>query len=451
MSGSLLRKPNMDRHRVLVIADMVRCAVQFSVSAIVAVLLAALCLAAFPQFGTFNFASASSTLAVGDVEYANGTITIEHSPLLVWFDWVNVSGTQVINYILYTKSDYPYPVPIANLLGQHFRLEDGTEVFVASALSKFEVYSDMNSDGIPQANFTSGDSEILYYMYMNMSDSYSIIPIQKVMENSVPHYRWGFTYENAYAYFQNSTARVGIVAKLIFDHITLTYDFSVNGNVSNLKTNFDIGKVVSLEVLDSSQFSLDGLSLALLYATSTYAAKPYSTYVNSQPYNSTTTEDSAINAEIAQVAVENTKAYDFVFGGNYTLNRDANNETHEVVIETYEVKAEAAALSSLPITLYQPVVWQPSFFSDLLNLTDLFGGSLSEFNMDYDKSWLIYRICFPVWDGMHVQHDPVYVGYLFSSTVIPEIPTAIILPIFIIAVSLILVMAKRRKYNSIKN
>jgi hypothetical protein len=430
---------------------MVRCAVRFSVSAIVAVLLAALCFTAFPQSGTFNFASASSTLPVDNAEYANGTIALENSPLLVWFDWVNVSGTQVINYVWYTNSDYPYPVPIANLVGQHLFLADGTEVFVASALDKMEVYRDLNGDGIPQGNLTSGDSEILYYMFMNMSDSYSVIPIQKTMEDLVPHYQWGFTYVNVYAYFLylKPTGGIDTVAKLIFDHITLSYDFSINGNVSNLKTNFDIGKVVSLDVFGSPQFSLDGLSLALLYTTSTYASKPYSTYVNSQLYNSTTADESAVKAEIAQVAVGDTKAYDFVFGGNYTVNRGANNETYQANIETYEAKAEAVALSSLPLKIYGPVVWQTSVFRDQLNLTDLFDGSWPELTMDYNASSLIYRICFPVWDGMQIQHDPVYIGYLSSSTAIPEIPTAIILSIFIIATSLILVIAKTRKRNSI--
>jgi len=426
---------------------MVRCAVQFSVFAVVAVLLAALCFTTFSQSATFNFASASSALPVDNMEYADGIITDQ--PFGAWYDWVNVSGTQVVNYVFYSNVSN-YPSPIANFVGQHFQLADGTEVFVASALSKFEVYRDLNGDGIPQANFTSGDSEILYYMYMNMSDGCSITPIQKTMEDSVPHYLWGFTYTNAYAYLQNSTVQYGVLAKLIFNHITVSYDFSMNGNVSNLKTSFDIGKVVSLDAFGASQFSLDGLGLALLFATSTYATKPYSTYVDGQPYNSTTAENPATSVALAEVAVGNTKAYDFVFGGNYTLSRGENVETHQANIETYEVKAEAAALSSLPVKIYGPVVWQMGFFRDVLNLTDIFGGSsFSEVTMDYNSSSLIYRICFPVWDGMQIQHDPVYVAYLSSSTEIPEITTAIILPVFIIATSLILVIAKTRKRNSI--
>jgi hypothetical protein len=407
-------------------------------------LLVALSLTAFPQFPMFNFANASSTLPVDDAEYANGTIAVAGSPAIIWYDWVNVSGTQVINYVSYTNSDYPYPMPIANLVGQHLQLADGTEAFVVSALDKIEVYRDQNGDGIPEANFTSGDSEILYSMYINMSDSYNIIPIQKTMEGDVPHYQWGFTYVNVYAYLQNTTAGYDIVAKLILDHITVSYDFSLDGNVSNLKTSFDIGKVASIDVLDSSQLSLDGLSLALLYPTSTYTSKPYSTYVNGQPYNSTTANDSAVNIEVARVAVGDTKAYDFVFGGNYTLNGGENNETHET-------EAEAAALSSIPTEIYGPVVWQTTFFRDELNLTDLFGGSWPDVTIDYNTSSLIYRLCFPVWDGAQIQHDPVYVGYLFSSTEIPEIPTTTILPLTIIAAtSLVLVLAKKRKFDHTK-
>jgi hypothetical protein len=434
---------------------MIKGVVRFSVFAFIAVLSVSLCFAAFPQTNVFNFAKAMSTLPIDGMEYANGTIVPEHSPLLIWYDWVNVSGTQVINYAIYITPDYNYSVPIANIVGQHFRLEDGTQVFIASALSELEVYRDLNGDGIPQANFTSGDSEILYFMYTNMSDGYSMTPVQKVMRDSVPHYQWSFTYQNAHAYLQNAAARIGVVASLIFSHITLSYDFSVNGNVSNLKTNFDIGEVASLIVHDSSQFSLNGLSIALLYATATYTSKPYLTYVDGQEYNSTTAEDSAVDAELAQVQVSGVKAYDFIFGGNYTLNRGESNETHQANIETYEAKAEAAALSSISTTIRVNPIKGMDFFRDQLNLTDLFGGSWQDFNMNYESSSLIYRICFPAWDGMQIQHDPVYVGYMLGNaedSQIPEFPTIITLSALavVVAVSLIIVVIVRTRRQQSK-
>ncbi len=83
-------------------------------------------------------------------EFGNGTIVSPNSPLKIWYDWVNVSGTQVINYAMYTGPDFPYPGPVVNLVGQHLKLADGSEVFVASSLDKFEVYRDLNGDGIPR-------------------------------------------------------------------------------------------------------------------------------------------------------------------------------------------------------------------------------------------------------------------------------------------------------------
>jgi hypothetical protein len=435
---------------------MIKSTVRFSVFALIGVLLASLCFTAFPQTSKINLANAISTLPVDGMEYADGSITPENSPLLIWYNWVDVSGTQVVYYAIYTTPNYSYPVPIANLVGQHFRLADDTQVFIASALSELEVYRDLNGDGIPQADFTTGDSEILYNMYTNMSDSFSMTSVQKVMQDSVPHYQWSFTYENVHGYLQNAAARIGVAASLIFSHITLSYDFSVNGNVSNLKTNFDIGKVTNLSILDSSQFTLDGLSLALLYATATYTSKPYTTYVDGQEYNSTTAEDPAVDAELAQVQVSGVKAYDFVFGGSYTLDRGENNETHQANIETYEAKAEAAALSSISTPIRINPIKGMGFFRDQLNLADLFGGSWQDFNMNYETSSLIYRICFPAWDGMQIQHDPVYVGYMLSTTKNSQVsgfPTVLVLSVLavIVVASLILfVIVRKRKRPAIQ-
>ena len=383
-------------------------------------------------------------------EFGNGTIVSPHSSLKIWYDWVNVSGTQIINYAMYTDPHYPYPGPVVNLVGQHLKLVDGSEVFVASALDKFEVYRDLNGDGIPQGNFASAGSEILYYMFMNTSNSASPTPIQKTFVGDVPHYQWGFRYEDVYAYFLQPKPAGGVdtVAKLIIDHITFSYDFSVNENVSNLKTNFDIGEVSSLDVSNSSNFSLNGLSLSLLYPTSTYASQKFSTSVNGQAYNPSTTENSTIIADNAQVTVGDVKAYEYVFGGNYALNRGENNETHQADIQTYEAKAEVASISSLPFQIYGPVVRSISFFRDELNLNTLFGGSWADINTDYSASSMVYRVCFPVWDGLQIVHDPIYVGYISSSANVPEFPIApIIVPILIVGGLIAVFVAKSRRRN----
>ncbi len=417
---------------------------QLFASIVMALLLMATVFTLSPMSGPFNLVSASSIIPQADLEYANGTLASNNAPFKVWYNWINVSNTQVIYYAAYTTPDYPYPVPIANIVGQHFTLADGTQVFIASALSELEVYRDLNGDGIPQASQDSGENEVLYYIYSNMSQGYSMTPIEKTTINSVPHYQWSFTYQNAYAYLQNANARIGVTARMFFEHLTLNYDFSVNGNVSDLKTSFDIGKVTNLEVLEPSEFSsFDGLSLALLYATATYTSKPYSTSVNGQPYNSSTA-DSAVEADVAEVKVDNVKAYDFVFGGNYTLYREGGTETHGAGVDSYEAQAQAVAIAGLP-TIYGSTVRSISFLANQLNLADLFGGSWPNVNSNYESSSLIYRICFPVWDGNQIEHDPTFLGYIYNNQEIPEIPiiAIVIIPI-IIATSLALIFQRRR-------
>ena len=154
---------------------MIKRNVRFPFYALVAVLLVNLGFTVFPQTTMFNLAKAVSTLPVDGMEYANGTIVPENSPLLIWYDWVDVSGTQVINYAIYTTPDYNYPVPIANLVGQHFRLADGTQVFIVSALSELEVYRDLNGDGIADIVFTARTGDGLGNGRSNSGEVYIIL------------------------------------------------------------------------------------------------------------------------------------------------------------------------------------------------------------------------------------------------------------------------------------
>ncbi|MGF3521828.1 MAG: hypothetical protein ACQXXJ_01875, partial [Candidatus Bathyarchaeia archaeon] len=197
-----------------------------------------------------------------------------------------------------------------------------------------------------------------------------------------------------------------------------------------LKTSFDIGKVTSAYSINpkavlptDTPFSFEGLSLALLFTTSTYASQSYQTSVDGQAYNSSATNASSTAVSTANIAVGNSSACDFVFGGNYTLTRGENNETHTAVTELHPAKAEAVALAELPISIYQPALAQISIFGNYLNLTDLFGGHWPNVAIDYRASSFIYRVCFPTWDGQQIIHDPIFRGYMAASTQISESPS----------------------------
>lgn len=371
-------------------------------------------------------------------EYANGTIPI--SPVVdIWYAWVNVSDTQIICYALFSNE---VNSPIINFLGQHFQVENDTEVFVGNTLTLIEVYNDTSGDDVPQANFTSGDTEIAYYLLVNSSIGYETTPIQKTLKVEIPHYTWGFKYDAIDGFLLYPEEELGQgAAKVMIDHLGFNYDFYVVENVSYVKKTFDIGEITDIQPLGGTSVSLDGLSLSLLFSTVILSAKPYTAYVNSEPYNSTMAENPATPTSGGEIAVETIKAYEFLFGENYNLTRGGSVEPHEV-------KSEAAATTSVPQGAQSRLNWILAYFEKNLNVSDLFpsaSGIGGEVNLNYNISTFLYRICYPVWDGLPIQHDPTYVAYLFSNTTIPEFPIAMVLPILVITTSLAILSAKIRK------
>ena len=382
-------------------------------------------------------ASASQLNIDTNSEYANGSIPI--SPDIdIWYAWVNVSNTQIIYYALFSNE---VNSPIINFLGQHFQVENDTEVFVGNTLTLIEVYNDTSGDGIPQANFTSGETEIAYYLLVNSSIGYDITPIQKTLKGEIPHYTWGFKYDAIDGFLLYPEQQPGHpAAKVMIDHLGFNYDFYVVENVSYMKKTFDIGNITDIQPLGETPVSLEGLSLSLLFSTVTLSAKPYTAYVNSEPYNSTIAENPATPTSGGEIAVETIKAYEFLFGDDYNLTRGGS-------IETHEVKSEAAATTSVPQGAQSRLNWILAYFESNLNVSDLFpsAGGIGEVNLDCNISTFLYRICYPIWDGLPIQHDPTYVAYLFSNTAIPEFPIAMMLPILVITTSLAILSAKTRK------
>ncbi|MDH5495796.1 MAG: hypothetical protein OEY24_08880 [Candidatus Bathyarchaeota archaeon] len=375
-----------------------------------------------------------------NAEYANGSIPTPPTGVWIWYTWVNISETQVICYALFSDT---YNSPIMSFLGQHFKVENDTDVFVGTTLALIEVYNDTNEDGIPQANFTSGESEIIYQLGVNSSVNYQITHIQKVMEEETAHYMWGFKHETIDGILLYPEQYIGHVAAafVTIDYLSFNYDFYVVQNVSYLKTSFEIGNITDIRPYDDPSVSLEGLSLSLLYSTVTSSAKPYTAYVNDEPYDSTTAPNSATTTSSSQIAVEMIKAYEFIFGESYNLTRGENTET-------YEVKSEAAATASVHPEVIYGLDWAFTRFENYLNLSELFpsaGGLGGQVDLNCSVSTLLYRNCYPVWDGLPIQHDPTYVAYLFSNTIIPEFAMVLLLPLLVVATFFVAAVSRIRK------
>jgi hypothetical protein len=371
-----------------------------------------------------------------NAEYTNGLIPTSYGG--VWYAWINVSETKIIQYSLFSNE---YNSPIMSFLGQRFQIENDTEVFVGNTLTLIEVYNDTSRDGIPLANFTSSESEIAYYLLVNSSINYEVTPIQKILEDGISHYTWGFKYQEIDGFLLYPEKQLGVAAaRVMIDQLGFNYDFCVVENTSYVKTSFDIGRITDVQAMwGEPPVSLNGLSLSLLFSTITISDKTYTAYVNGEPYNSTTTADSATAIDSGQIAVEMVKAYEFLFDETYDLTIGENVETHEV-------KSEAASTTSVPQGAYYSLNHTLAYFEDNLNISDLFPsakGIEGNVNLDYDLSALLYRICYPKWDGLLIQHDPTYVAHLFSSNVIPEFPAWLLLPTLLVT-ALMVILAKRK-------
>lgn len=369
------------------------------------------------------------------VEYSNGTISGQL--LDVWYAWVNISKTQIMYYALISEEVNP---PIKNFLGQHFQIENETEVFVGNTLLLIEVYNDTNDDGIPQANFTSGESEIAYYLEVNSSIGYEITPIQKTLEEGISHFKWGLKYNTIDGFLQYAN-QGDTGARVIIDYLGFHYDFYEAQNVSYLKTSFEIGKITSIEPWwEEPPISLDNMSLSLLFSTVISSSNPYTTYVNGEPYNSTTASELATITEKSEVSVDLIRAYEFLFGDAYNLTRGE-------VIETHGIKSVAAATSSVPNGAKSRLNWILGCFEDHLNISSLFplaAGIEGKVDLNYNVSTLLYRICYSIWDGLSIKHDPTNIAYLFSNEIIPEFPSLIILPLLMLAISLVSLVYKKK-------
>jgi hypothetical protein len=293
---------------------------------------------------------------------------------------------------------------VITFLGQNYHSENGTGVFVGNTLEAMEVYNDTNGNGVPDVNSTDGQSEILYDFFVNSSASVGIQPINKTVINGVPHYKWGIRYSDVDGFLvipQNFSTIAGV----IIDYMNFSYDYYVQNNVTYTKTNFGLGRILQTTSFGSGTVSLNGLSLALFYGTVVLTSKPYVTVVNGSPYNSTTASASAEPTNSSEIKIADATAYKFVFGQDYTLFNDSRPEV-------YASKCTAVSNQSMPKVM-RPTMWVLSLFEDALtSVFPTMNSTPTAINLDYNASSFLYRVCYPVWSGYQLQHDPTYEAYL---------------------------------------
>jgi hypothetical protein len=86
-------------------------------------------------------------------------------------------------------------------------------------------------------------------------------------------------------------------------------------------------------------------------------------------------------------------------------------------------------------------MWVLSWFED--TLTSIFPtvSMQAGINLDYNVSSFLYRVCYPVWSGYQLQHDPTYVAYLEGVPVFSEMSPPMMFVIVAGAASTIALLA----------
>jgi hypothetical protein len=109
--------------------------------------------------------------------------------------------------------------------------------------------------------------------------------------------------------------------------------------------------------------------------------------------------------------VGETRAYEAVFGQNYTLFKDSQQFV-------YSSKSAAVSDGSVLGGLQRSVDFALSFFEQLLtNMFQTISNLPININLDYNASSLLYRVCYPQWSGYALAHDPTYIAYLAHTAV----------------------------------
>jgi hypothetical protein len=235
----------------------------------------------------------------------------------------------------------------------------------------------------------------------------------------------------------------------MISHIGFSYDYYIQGNTSYLKSSFGIGRITDLQPsMPTLNVSLDGLSLSLFFGTSTVSSKPYVVEVNGQPYNSTLVTEPTIPNNQTEVKIQDKKAYEFLFGQNYTLFTDSTQEN-------YESKSIASSKDSVPTSPRVSLTWVINNLQSVLHdLFPLITTLPPNLNLDYETSTLLYRVCYPTWNGNRIKHDPTYIAYFYPtsgpSTNIMGPPLAFLAAVAVVgAAALAAALAELRKTRRI--
>ncbi|TFG04800.1 DNRLRE domain-containing protein [Candidatus Thorarchaeota archaeon] len=348
-----------------------------------------------------------------DEEYGSGFL----STLSLWYTWIDTGLSEII-YIAHADTDIDFYCPSLSFVVQHYYAPDGSELLVGHAALMYELYNDTNHNGLLDADYGSGATETKYYLALNFSAGISPQPVSIDDSGGYRTYRWGVRYQDVTGFLIYPQERVEGVyegAILTAQFLEHSYAYSLIGNTSHLKTTFRLGPIMDLQAVHPG-VSIDGLSLAALHSTLLFSsANDTDIFVEGSFYDSSVSEFDTVLMDNASISGNDTDFYSMSFADNYTLSTDPPSLLPVTV-------------SACPTESVNPRIRRDHFpfpYWALQGFLNLFLPRIStsefRFDLDYRTSGLLYRVTYPQYEGLAIEHDPTYVAYLSSRA--PEIVT----------------------------
>jgi hypothetical protein len=363
----------------------------------------------------------------------------------LWYTWINTMGTQVIFIAMHEEK---YNSPVFAFFGQCYNSTANSRIFVGNALSLMEIYNDTNGNGILDANYTAGASELKYYLAINSSKVFNAASVQKMVTDGIIHYKWGVKYEmidGFLLYLHPDEYGYGwgeALATVSIDHIGLFFDYSIEQNITYLKTTFQIGNTTILERANSDVI-INGLSLSLLFTTQVISPKNYTIIVNEGLFDSTR-NSTLPSVNLAKVRIENITAYEFIFGDNYTL--------YELPIQ-YPAEYSACPTDSVQSQIFKSIWLSPLWRVEtcLQEILPEIGNFTTTLSLNFTTSSFIYRIAYPQWSGGGIKHDPTYVSFITSKTSTYIFPVEIEIVTLVALTGIIALIVALNEFRKIRN
>ncbi len=347
--------------------------------------------------------------------------------------WINVSGVQVL-YLAYLSWHI-----VDWFVGFHYRGVDGSNVFVGNTFTAFELFNDTDHDGIVKAPANrSQPTEVVGWLGNFSIAKYTPQRIREVTVNGLPHYQWGISYTGYAIEWGQSIPTVFVN----FNNLTFNYDYYVNGSTANLKESF--------QFLPKNTYApFNGLGLAAGYSATTLIVSQSSssscqTFVDRQQgiYSVCAGIRPSFGGSMQDLKVQvgSSNVFEYLFGGNYTLNLSGTNSTYK------------ATASLIPPDGAPPAAGSPEGIISLGNMeafareyASLVIPNASELNLTYAYASILYRVSYPTWSGGSIFHDPELIAYLGMSQPVATLvlPQPLLESVLIVSFALILMRRPR--------